>query len=51
MKFSFGDVLTMSWGSSIYSSSDQNALWWEIDVGLAPWLKEEDDKAWGRLQL
>ena len=49
MKLGFGDVLTMSWGSSIYSSSDRNALWWEIDVGLAPWLEEEDDEAWGCL--
>ena len=49
MKLGFGDVLTMSWESSIYSSSDRNALWWEIDVGLAPWLEEEDDEAWGHL--
>ena len=48
MKLGFGDVLTMSWGSSIYSSSDRNALWWEIDVGLAPWLEEEDG-AWGSI--
>jgi len=26
MTLGFGDVLNMSWGSSIYSSSDQNAL-------------------------
>ena len=45
----FGYVLTMPWGSSIYSSSDQNALWWEIGVGLAPWLEEEDDEASGHL--
>ena len=32
----FGDVLTIPWGSSIYSSLDQNTLWWEIHVGLAP---------------
>ena len=44
-----GDVLTMPWGSSIYSSSDRNALWREIDIGLAPWLEEEDDEAWGCL--
>ena len=49
MKLGFGDVLTMSWGSSIYSSSDRNTLWWDIDVGLASWLDEEDDEAWGRL--
>ena len=48
MKLGFGDVLTMSWGSSIYSSSDRNALWWEIDVELAPWLEEEDG-AWGSI--
>ena len=45
----FRDVLIMPWGSSIYSSSDQNALWWAIDVGLAPWLEDEDDEAWGHL--
>ena len=45
----FGYLLTMPWGSSIYSSSDQNALWWEIGVGLAPRLEEEGDEAWGRL--
>ena len=45
----FGYVLTMPWGSSIYSSSDRNALWREIDIGLAPWLEEEDDEAWGHL--
>ena len=47
MKLGFGDVLTMSWGSSIYSNSDWNALWWDID-GLAPWLEEEDG-AWGSI--
>ena len=45
----FGDVLTIAWGSSIYSSSDRDTLWWEIDVRLAPWLEEEDDEAWGHL--
>ena len=49
MKLGFGDVLTKSWGSSIYSSSDRNTFWWEINVGLAPWLEEEDDEAWGHL--
>ena len=48
MERGFGDVLTMSWGSSIYSSSNRNTLWWEIDVGLTPWFEEEDG-AWGSI--
>ena len=45
----FEDVLTMSRRVSNCNSLDRNALWWEINVGLAPWLEEEDDEAWGHL--
>ena len=45
----FGDVLTMSRRVSNCSSSDRNALWLEINVGLTPWLVEEENEAWGRL--
>ena len=46
MKMDFGDVLTMSWGSSTYSSSAKNAARKEIEFWVSS-MVEVEEGAWG----
>ena len=36
------------WGCAHHVLGKLHLLWWVIDIGLAPWLEEEDG-AWGSI--
>jgi hypothetical protein len=49
MEMGFWDVLTTVLGCSSRSSSARNTARKEIEMGTPPWLKLEEDEAWGCL--